>query len=518
MQYRGMLLSVFISSCLILSTQAWAEFSQTYQFYTHSLIPKLAYRLKQNGESAAGLGAGWSSDTDALAGQCLLGTMDYVGASSASLSMDVLYNYQDFLQQLNFYVDSSFTGLGFQARVADNYSHMLEDTAYTQTFIYRATVFLKNRHFVPPKNKSPLTWIGQQYAQDPVSFRANCGDKFISEQKIGGVLYVAVKFKFHTAKEKSNFNLSVSTKVGSLIKLNVSLYKGTSLLGRDSSIAVSAFQIGGDPTKLGKILGAKSGAITVPVLNCRLDNLNACHETINQIVEYATASNPGDFPTQFKIDDQQSLVGPGVIKNILQNVTTVAPVKIGPSLATQAIIDARTKLSKLYQTALIETNEVNNLLANHVPLSFDYAQKLTTMKKNINHNDTVLRDAGGICYTGNLSHCLVQAAAAENQLLLIDISPFEKRFSTIGIHRNFLLPYSENQFIFGLPEKYKQSEIYYTKTLTNSKIDFENPTQYFMATSTDGGLSYRGYYYNRSTGYLEYMTFVPDFKVEGLAY
>lgn len=513
MQHHKATLFVFISLCLILSANTLANTLPTYQFYIHSLTPTSMRVATRSDELAGALGEGWSSDNDAPVGQCLLGTMDYVGTPSASLSLDVLYRYEDVLNQLNFSVDGSFTCAGFQAKAATNYSHMLEDTAYTQTFIYRATIFLKNRHFVPPVDKLPLTWIGQQYAQDPVAFRANCGDKFIYEQQIGGVLYVAVKFKFRTAQEKLDFDASIEFAVGSLAKLSENLYKAASSIRKNGNVSVTAFQIGGDPTKLGEILNAKSGSSVVSVLNCSLNNLNACHEAIDQILKYATESTSGDFPAQFKTDDPQSLVGPGVIKNILQNMTTVVPVKIGPSLVTQAIVDARAKLSKDYQIALTQTNEVNGLLASHVPLSWDYTQKLNTLKTNVSNNNAILRHAGQACYMGDLSQCLSQKALAEHKLLPINISPFEKRFSVIGSHQYFLLPYSQNQFIFSVLGKYQPGEIYSIKILTNSKIYFENPTKYFLATSTDNGLSYRGLYHNKSTRYLEHMTFIPDFKI-----
>jgi len=511
MRHAGIILYAFITLCLLLPLKALSDSVEKYQFYARSLFPKLPYMLNQANSLASGLGEGWSSDNDAPVGQCLFGKIGYVGTPSASLSLNLLYNYKDVLEQLNLLANGNFTLAGFQLRAAANYSHMLEDSAYTQTFIYRAIIRLKNRRFVPPVDKSPLTWIGRQYAQDPMMFRANCGDKFISEQQLGGMLYVAVKLKFHTRQEKLKFNASLGADINSLLKLTENLSKAANSVQRDGALSVTAFQMGGDPTKLGKILGAKSGADSVSMLSCSLDNLRDCHKAINAILVYASDSSQGNFPAQFKTDDSHSLIGPGVLKNILQSTTTVAPVKLGQSLVTQAINDARAKISHDYQCALRQNIYIRGLLTQRIPLSADYVQQLDGLKINVENNVNVLRRAGQACYANNLSECLPQKNIAEHSLVPVDVSAFEKRILALGVHENFLFPYADKQYIFGSLSAYEPTEIFSIKTLTKFKLDLENPSEYFIARSFDGGLTYRGYYYNKLTRYLERMIFIPDF-------
>lgn len=514
MRCARIILHAFILLCSLLPLKVLSNSLEKYQFYVYSLFSDRTAKFNNGNSLASRLGEGWSSDNDAPVGQCLSGKVEYVGTPSALLSFDLLNNYKNVLEELNISVNGKVGLAAFQFRAVTDYTHMLEDSAYTQTFIYRAIVKLKSRHFVPPVDKSPLTWIGRQYAQDPIMFRANCGDKFVSEQQLGGLLYVAVKFKFHTEQEKLKFNTSINGHVTSLLKLDENLSKAARSVRHDGDISVMALQIGGDPTKLGHILGTKPGATSVPVLSCTLANLRDCHNAIHEIAVYASDSSKGNFPDQFKIDDSQSLIGPAVLKNILQNMTTVVPVKMGPSLVTPAICDAREKLLHDYESAVEQGLHIRELFSQHIPLSASYTQRLHTLRFNVENNINLLRKAGLSCYRGDLSKCLSEKILAEGKLLPVDTRVFEKRISVLGVHQDFLFPYDDNQYIFGSRGVSGRSQVYSVKTFTKFKLDLENATEYFIGTSNNGGLSYRGYFFNKLTRYSEYMTFIPDFKAE----
>ena len=457
------------------------------------------------------LGAGWSSDNDMSAGNCFLGGMEHVGTPVGSVSMDVVYNYDDVMSQLNFKSHGNFSLSGFKAGSVANYSHMLQDTNYSKTFIYRATILLKNRRFVPPKDQSPLTWIGQQYANDPVAFRANCGDKFIVEQQIGGMLYVAVKFHFHTQQEKSTFNAAVKSSFMSLGSLNANLEKLTAFLGDAGTVSVTAFQMGGDPTQLGKMLGADTESKEAPILSCSFEDLQACSRLINQILAYASRNEDGNFLSQFTIDDVESLTGPGVISNILQNTSTLVPIKIGPTLLTQSIIEARFNISQEYEQSLQQSNLVNEIISNGEPFSSDYLKKLQEVKNNIEMNNQHLRNAGQACYEGDLSQCLTAKQSMEQNKIEIDLSPFRKKFLMLGKIAGYLSPYSDHQFIYSSRNHYFPSEIFTMETFTTDSISLVLPTMWIKAISNDNGSTYQGRYCNQNTYYVENVTLIPDF-------
>lgn len=500
---------------LFFFSSSYASLSQKYRYYIHSLVPqRMPHKFFIAGNRPAGvLGLGWSSDNNAVVGNCFYGAVDHVGTPAGSVSMGTLYDYDSVMSQLKFKTNGNFSLPGFKMGSAVNYSHMLQDTDYSRTFIYRSSVFLKNRRFVAPKNKSPLTWIGQQYAKNPAAFRFNCGDKFIAEQRIGGLLYVAVKFYFRTKQEKTKFNGYVKSAFSSLGGLNANLSRVMDSIHKDGGISVTAFQIGGDPTKLGHMLGVKKGSYEASVLNCSFDNLGACLAFINQILNYATDRGEDGFLAQFKEDNPESLVGPGVISNILQNTSTLVPVKIGSSLVTKKIREARASISEKYEESLKQINAINHIITSGEPFSADYIQRLKTLKINAELNNKILRRAGQACFEGDLSQCLFQEKSALQKIKVIDLTPFQRKFIVIANVPGYLSPYSDHQMIYGSRNRYFIWEVFSVKTLTPENISLMLPTMWIKGSSSDNGLTYRSKYYNRATNYSENMTLIPDFEV-----
>lgn len=512
MQSKKYLFLVVSLMALPLNGVADGHHKKMYQYYVPTLAPTLLRAKSLKSDLASVIGEGWSTDNDAPVGQCLVGTVSHTGSPSGSVSMDTLYNYDEVMNQLNFKLEGSFSLAGFNFDASTNYSHLLKDTQYSQTFIYRASIALKNRHFDLLPDKSPLTWIGQQYLNDPVAFRAYCGDKFISEQQIGGALYVAVKFLFHTKQEKSDFNASLQASFVSLASLNSNLSKAAQSIKSSGNISVIAFQIGGDPLKLGQILGAASGSSQAPLLDCELTNLAACKQTLNQVLVYASQAGDGNFPSQFVEDNSQAPVGPGVIKNVLQNYAAVVPVKMGPSLATSEIIDARARLSKAYENSIQQANEIDAMVNNNMPLSPDYAEKLAVLKTNSDNNKQILSKAGIACYDDDLSHCLAAEKSAQEKLLPIDVEPFTKRIRILAAQEDYLFPYSAQQYIYVSGDQFMRDQLFTISVLTPTTLTLLLPGVSIKATSQDWGISYQGVYQNSLTGYAEKMTLIPDFK------
>jgi hypothetical protein len=513
MRYKKYFLIFTSLSVLLFNNIVNARANELYQYYVPTLAPKIAATKSIRDDLQSVLGEGWSTDNDAPVGECLLGTVNYVGSPSGSVSMDTVFSYDDVMNQLNNKLDGNFSLPGFKLKASTDYSYMLKDSQYSQTFIYRASILLKNRHFELSPDKSPLTWIGQQYAADPVAFRAYCGDKFIAEQQIGGALYVAVKFLFHTVQEKSDFNSALQASFFSLASLSSNLTKAVQTVKSSGHVAVIAFQIGGDPLKLGQILGAAAGSQQAPLLDCELNNLDACKQVINQVLAYASQSGSDNFPAQFAHDDPQSPTGPGVIQNILQNYAAVVPIKVGPSLVTQEIMDARTRLSKLYEKSIQQANEIYAMVDNNIPLSPDYAEKLVALKSNVENNNDLLSKAGVSCYEDDLSRCLSAEKATQEKLLPIDLEPLTKRIRIIAGQEDYLFPYSTQQYIYAVGNQFMRDQIFTVDALGPTALTLVLPNISIKASSQNQGVSYQGLYQNSATGYMEKMILIPDFKV-----
>lgn len=483
-----------------------------YSYYSHSLSVPNSIKTG-NQDLASALGQGWSSDNNVLVGQCLLGSINHIGTPYGSLTLDTLYHYDEFLNQMNLKIDGNFSLLGFKAGLSSEYENFLKDTKYSQTLIYRAIILLKNRHFMLPNKPYPLTWFGKQYINDPKSFRLHCGDQFVAEQQIGGALYVIVKFNFLDQQTKLKFNNELHASFQSLANLTINLKNLSQSFRSNGDISLMAFQIGGDPTKLGNILGGDLQSKTAAVLDCALSNLDACYRSLNLILIYASQPGANNFPSQFSVDDESSLVGPGIIKNIYQSYDTVLPIPATTSLVTSEVFEARRWLSEQFEQNIIATNQVNSIIDDNPPLSHDYFEKLLHLKEGVTMNADMLSRAGQRCFANQLMDCLPAVAEARSLLATVDLKPFEKRIMVYGKSNDYLFPYSMNQYIYGSHHHFYLNEIFNVEEFLTNSIVLSLPKMAIRATSMDRGATYQGKYINNRTHYTENMTLIPDFNV-----
>lgn len=471
----------------------------TYQFYIKTLQQsKTALDTEYKDDNLIGdIGQGWSSDNDSPVAKCLIGAIDHVGTPSGSLTLDTRYSYHDVLKQMNLSVDGRVSLLGFSLNANAKYANMLRDTALSSSFIYQASVLLKNRQFEVPNDRNPLTWIGQQYFNHPVKFRKFCGDQFITQQKIGGSLYVAIKFYFHNMEKKKSFDQFAKASFGNFISIEQNLSKLSKDIKQDGSVSVIAFQIGGDPTKLGQILGSPDGK-TASVLTCHLNNVSACEATMGQVLNYASQNSRGNFPNQFNDANPNHAIGPGVIENELQDYGVVIPIEHSPSLVTPDIRNARKKLSSLYEKAIGIDNTLENLQQHPWPLSQNYISIINKDKVVSEKNLSKIREAGKTCYLDDLNDCVEGAKAIDQQLSVVDVQKVGTIYYGETPGGNFtdfyLYPYNDNQVAM-FNKRFAANYAYpiNVQTFNARQISISNNDIIRLsATSTNQGKTYQG--------------------------
>lgn len=128
--------------------------------------------------------------------------------------------------------------------------------------------------------------------RDPESFLQSCGDQVITSVQLGSRLAIAYRVSFSSDELKSEMtgSLSASATFG---ELSTKLSKASSSQKKGISISLTATQLGGDPSKLTRVLDPKS-AVT-----CSGDNLDACLDLAQKALDYAS----NDYPTQFGASD-----------------------------------------------------------------------------------------------------------------------------------------------------------------------------------------------------------------------
>jgi hypothetical protein len=170
-----------------------------------------------------------------------------------------------------------------------SYARSSQDDAYTMNlnYVYRYSGKLVFKNGILDKGIQVLTPAALDIIND-TSFRAMCGDSFISEMNAGVSILFRLSLKFNSSVEKDYFDDSFN-KVGGLsniidrIRLNPNNVSYT--------LVASGIQVGGDDKQFNQIFLDKNGKIGedgYPILNCS-DNANSkCINIINQIISYAT--------------------------------------------------------------------------------------------------------------------------------------------------------------------------------------------------------------------------------------
>lgn len=125
-------------------------------------------------------------------------------------------------------------------------------------------------------------------AHNPESALARCGDRFVKSAIYGGLLVVGYSFDFHSAANKSEFmsryqlaDLGIEGLYSTIARKDL-----TSLV---SQVGLVAFQWGGDPTQLTKLVSGNQ-------LLCHTRNLERCEAVNQRLVDYVVA--PGGFRDQ----------------------------------------------------------------------------------------------------------------------------------------------------------------------------------------------------------------------------
>ena len=123
-------------------------------------------------------------------------------------------------------------------------------------------------------------------------FRLFCGDKLITSYNQGALLILSVKINFHDKTQKEQFVNTFGAGFGSFANAGIEISSTMRKYGMQGTISISGFQLGGDPTQLGK-------AVSTAVTQCDINNVAACQATIAGLVKYVSEN----FPTQFQKDD-----------------------------------------------------------------------------------------------------------------------------------------------------------------------------------------------------------------------
>jgi hypothetical protein len=123
-------------------------------------------------------------------------------------------------------------------------------------------------------------------------FTRTCGDRFVSAVDRGIRLYVTTQIRFASERSMAEFRGRMNAS-GNWGQVEASLRSLSREARRSASLSVTAYQQGGDPTRLGEIFAAHSRTgeqAASPVLTCSADALEACRALHESILHYGNVT------------------------------------------------------------------------------------------------------------------------------------------------------------------------------------------------------------------------------------
>ncbi len=229
----------------------------------------------------------------------------------------------------------------FSVSAEASYLREIEEKTYTLSLNYyqyaHNTVSISVNGF----GLEALTESAKSFYQDGKNpyFGIICGDYYISQYDQGALLLMNLSIELNSKYQKEQFKASSGGSFGDIFSASAKIETLAKSLKLTGSVSIQAFQIGGDPTQLGKIL-SKDTSGNYYILRCSIDNMASCKQAADGILDYANSK----FSTQFNFDTNTGLTPLGSGFTIKQPIYYIglAPPKF---LVDQTVIDARNKLS-----------------------------------------------------------------------------------------------------------------------------------------------------------------------------
>ncbi|MEQ9115369.1 MAG: hypothetical protein RLN62_01060 [Rickettsiales bacterium] len=264
------------------------------------------YRLSSNIEA----GRGFSADSQQMAPEvCYKANVVSVSGETSSLRLGVAQSFTDLQND----VKESVTvkgGIGmFSASAEASYMRSVEEKDFSLSLNYYAYYSSTASVQLSGYGEGALTSHGKGFYQNGNNpyFGLVCGDHFLASYEQGALLLMGINLEFSSKFEKDIFNANAKVSYGNIFEASGDVQQVVTKYGISGSVAIQAFQKGGETSKLSDILDKDSSG-DYYALTCALSKIDDCVKTADKMLDYAK----DNFPTQFSFKDDSGLVPLGV--------------------------------------------------------------------------------------------------------------------------------------------------------------------------------------------------------------
>lgn len=129
-----------------------------------------------------------------------------------------------------------------------------------------------------------------------------CGDKFIGSFKVGANLLFSMKLQFQSYSDKSAFQMKLGAKFSSFLSISTDIQNIATTTRIYGKVEIMAYQSGGNPAELAKILNSTCGS-SYCAATCDMLRMSDCMGAVNGLFKYASSN----FPNQVNLNDPKTL-------------------------------------------------------------------------------------------------------------------------------------------------------------------------------------------------------------------
>jgi hypothetical protein len=363
-----------------------------------------------SGKSAL-VGSAYASDRqDFLGGQCVTGDTKPTGIAESSFQLDHTVSETDLSSQLGFGLDTRARFGVVEASLAANFLSRSTSNAFSMSAIYSATYNMQPQKVDTATLRLLQPGVDAKASGSFLKWNETCGDSFVDEIRRGAKLFFSIRIDFSSLEQKKEFSAKVAVS-GPLWGVKANIDSSSQSLTKSSTVTVSAYQLGGDPTKLTEVFGAGDGGLA-SYKECTVGTFSECGNVIVNAIKYASDTQHG-FPSQLTLT---SSPGPSVISYGVSPYIAYGIQPLATPMLAQLVIQAREDLGRKFEQTYQQYLTASRLLGTH--LTPDKAHAVEIALTQIKGNLTGIQKTADACY-----NTPADCPSAESHLVLTPVDP-----------------------------------------------------------------------------------------------
>jgi len=244
--------------------------------------------------TVATLGQGRDLVKEEMRAQCVRSASTVtLPLQEAHLRFDAAMTKQEASETLGFKAETKAKFKLVEASAKAKFSRSLTSSSFSIALFYAADYgngYLR-------LDEGTLEWLVPDGDPD---WLARCGDEFMYQKGVGGQLFLLYRIDFASLAAKQEFEGSFNLGVTPAVNVSGEVQRSSSSFFGRASVHVEAFQLGGDVTRLGAVVGGFTTEEGRTALDCTMTDLKPCANFMSKGVEYASAQGSGTFSDSLK--------------------------------------------------------------------------------------------------------------------------------------------------------------------------------------------------------------------------